>query len=61
MNVAQTLVDPEALRERIAHALVPSTVLKSFDDASQNTTASLASCGRNLRSSIPRSPRLSKE
>jgi uncharacterized protein YllA (UPF0747 family) len=42
MNVAQTLVDPETLRARIAHALVPSPVLKSFDDASQSTKVSLA-------------------
>ncbi len=42
MNVAQTLVDPETLRARIAHALAPSPVLNSFDDASRSTKASLA-------------------
>jgi bacillithiol biosynthesis cysteine-adding enzyme BshC len=42
MTVAQTLVDPETLRARVAHALAPAPVLKSFDDAAQSTKASLA-------------------
>jgi bacillithiol synthase len=41
MNVAQALVDPAALQERIAHALAPRPVLDAFAEASAGAQASL--------------------
>ncbi len=53
MNVAQALVDPDALHARIAHALTPAPVLKSFEHAASSTAASLERLRSDLEAFDP--------